>query len=82
MRRATIAVTCAAVALGGLLGTASVSHATAASASCVGVVTSYEGSQLPPGSVGHEVSGLARGVPILGATLVSPLAVEHGPACG
>jgi hypothetical protein len=46
-------------------------------ASCVGVITSYEGSQLAPGSVGHEVSGLATQGPGFGTALVSPLAHEH-----
>ena len=45
-------------------------------ASCVAVITSYEASQLPPGSVGDEVSGLAS-TPGLGAALVSPLARTH-----
>lgn len=47
-----------------------------AHASCVAVITSYEASQLPPGSVGAEVSSLASS-PGLGATLVSPLAQRH-----
>jgi hypothetical protein len=46
------------------------------SASCVALITSYEASQLPPASVGAEVSGLAA-TPGLGATLVSPLARAH-----
>ncbi len=45
-------------------------------ASCVAVITSYEASQLAPGSVGHEVSGLASN-PGLGSALVSPLAYKH-----
>lgn len=77
MRQSLIAISCAAVALGGLPGIASASPP----ASCVGIITSAEGSQLPPGSVGQEVSGLARGVPRLGGTLVSPLAKEHGGNC-
>jgi hypothetical protein len=47
-------------------------------ASCVGSITSYEASQLLPGSVGAEVSGLAGSGPGLGITMVSPLAREHG----
>ena len=82
MRRTTITVACAAVTFGGLLGAASASHAADASASCVGVITSYEASQLRPGSVGREVSELAQAVPNLGRALVSPLAREHGPTCG
>ncbi|MCA1677672.1 MAG: hypothetical protein LC790_01560 [Actinobacteria bacterium] len=41
------------------------------------VITSYEASQLAAGSVGHEVSGLARTSPGLGSALVSPLAHNH-----
>ena len=81
MRRTTVTVACAAVTLGGLLA-APASHAADAPASCVGVITSYEASQLAPGSVGREVSGLGHSVPSLGAAAVSPLAREHGPACG
>jgi hypothetical protein len=81
MRRALIAAFCAAVALGGLPGTAPATPAAGGSASCVGIITSAEGSQLPPGSVGQEVSGLARSVPRLGEALVSPLAREHGGNC-
>jgi hypothetical protein len=80
MRR-TVIVFCAAAALGGLPGTASATAAAGGSASCVGIITSAEGSQLPPGSVGQEVSGLARSVPRLGQALVSPLAREHGGNC-
>jgi hypothetical protein len=80
MRRLPIAIACTAVAAG-LLGTASAGAATSASASCVGIITSAEGSQLPPGSVGREVPGLARNVPRLGLALVSPLAHEHGGNC-
>ena len=79
MRQTVIAISCAALAFGGLLGTASASPP--APASCVGVITSYEASQLAPGSVGQEVSGLARSVPHLGETLVSPLAQVRGGSC-
>ena len=79
MTRTAITIACAAVALGGLLGTASASESP--NASCVGIITSHEGSQLPPGSVGGEVSGLARSEPSLGRALVSPLARIHGPEC-
>jgi len=79
MRRAAIAISCTALALAAPVATASASSPASASANCVGVITSQEGSQLP-GSVGGEVSGLARSVPMLGHALVSPLALEHG--CG
>jgi hypothetical protein len=45
-------------------------------ASCVALITSWEASQLAPGSVGEEVAGLAAS-PRLGTRLVSPLAHEH-----
>lgn len=45
--------------------------------SCVALITSYEASQLAPGFVGHEVSGLATSGPGLGSALVSPLAQRH-----
>ena len=79
MRRSVIGISCVAVAFGGLVGTASARPAPAAS--CVGIITSAEASQLPPGSVGQEVSGLARSVPRLGEALVSPLARAHGGNC-
>ena len=44
--------------------------------SCVAVITSFEATQLAPGAVGQEVSGLAR-TPGLGRRLVSPLAQAH-----
>ena len=79
MRRSVIGIVGAAVALGGLSGTASATAAS--SASCVGIITSAEATQLPPGSVGDEVSGLARSVPRLGEMLVGPLAKRHGGNC-
>ena len=45
-------------------------------ASCVATITSYEASQLLPGSVGKEVSGLATSAPGLGG-FVSGLANAH-----
>ena len=46
-------------------------------ASCVATITSYEASQLQPGSVGKEVSGLATSGPGLGRAIVSDLAKTH-----
>jgi hypothetical protein len=43
----------------------------------VGLITSYEASQLPAGSVGGEVRELAQSVPSLGSVQVSPLARER-----
>jgi len=76
------AIWCAAVAFGGLLGSASASPPAGAPASCVGIITRAEASQLPPGSIGQEVSGLATSGPGLGHEVVSRLAHEHGPNCG
>ena len=45
--------------------------------SCVALITSYEATQLAPGFVGHEVSGLATSGPGLGSALVNPLAHKH-----
>jgi hypothetical protein len=77
MRRLPITIT-AVIAMLGVSGGADAAEQPASSqASCVAVITSYEGSQLPPGSVGGEVSGLASSGPGLGRALVSPLAREH-----
>jgi hypothetical protein len=46
-------------------------------ASCVAVITSYEASQLDPGSVGTEVSGFATSAPGLGSDVVNGLARQH-----
>jgi hypothetical protein len=46
-------------------------------ASCVATITSYEGSQLQPGSVGKEVSGLATSASGVGRDIVSDLAKAH-----
>jgi hypothetical protein len=75
MRRLTLTIT-TAIAIA-VFGGAASAQAASPQASCVGVITSYEGSELPPASVGHEVSGLATSAPGLGAALVSPLAHRH-----
>ena len=77
MRRRAITVT-TAIAMLAVFGGAGSAEAVSPQSSCVGAITSYEGSQLPPASVGHEVSGLATSAPGLGAALVSPLARTHG----
>jgi uncharacterized membrane protein len=77
MRRALITTASAIALLAGSSRAASAEQPANARASCVGVITSYEGSQLAPGAVGREVSTLARTSPGLGATLVSPLAHDH-----
>jgi hypothetical protein len=76
-RRALVTL---AALVGALLPAAtatSAAHAASPLSSCVGVITSWEASQLPAGSVGGEVSGLAHSVPSLGSVQVAPLAREH-----
>jgi hypothetical protein len=46
-------------------------------ASCVATITSYEASQLQPGAVGEEVSGLTTLAPGFVGDLVSALAPTH-----
>jgi hypothetical protein len=75
MRRRLFTLT-AAIALAAAGTTASAAPPASPRASCVALITGYEASQLPAGSVGQEVSGLARS-PGLGSRLVSPLAHEH-----
>ena len=58
-------------------GPASAAPAAGPPPSCVALITSYEASQLAPGFVGHEVSGLATSGPGLGTALVNPLAHKH-----
>ena len=75
-RAALIGVAVAAVAVpsGAALGAG---PPVSPQASCVATITSYEASQLQPGSVGEEVSGLATSAPGLGRSLVSDLAKAH-----
>jgi hypothetical protein len=70
----TAAVTVLAVQSGAALGAG---PPASPQASCVATITSYEASQLQPGSVGKEVSGLATSAPGLGRDLVSDLAKAH-----
>ncbi|HEX4671754.1 MAG TPA: hypothetical protein VH279_05780 [Solirubrobacteraceae bacterium] len=76
MHTAVVTLALAATGVAALAGSASAQQPASGRASCVAVITSYEASQLPPGSVGTEVSGLASD-PGLGAALVSPLARVH-----
>ena len=76
MKRILITMATAAVVLPAPSAAATAAQPAAAGASCIAVITSYEASQLPPGSVGREVSGLAS-APGLGSALVSPLAHQH-----
>jgi len=80
MRQAVIGISCAVVAFAGVPAGAPASPPAGAPASCVGVITSYEASQLPPGSVGGEVSGLATSAPGLAGAIVSPLAHQRNCA--
>ena len=77
MRRVLITVTTAGAMLVGPAAIASAQQPASAQSSCVAVITSYEASQLPSGSIGQEVSGLAMSGPGLGQALVSPLAHKH-----
>jgi hypothetical protein len=77
MRRVLVTITSVIAMLAASGGAASAEPPASPQASCVAVITSYEASQLPPGSVGREVSGLASSSPGLGAALVSPLAHNH-----
>ena len=74
-----VAVIVAAVAALAVPGGAALGAGPPASpqASCVATITSYEASQLQPGGVGEEVSGLATSAPGLGRRLVSDLAKAH-----
>jgi hypothetical protein len=76
MRRITITIPAIVALLAASAGAAAAEQPADARASCVAVITSYEASQLAPGSVGDEVSGLASS-PGLGSALVSPLAHNH-----
>jgi hypothetical protein len=82
VKRIVTVISCAAIACGNLAAGASASPPATSPASCVGIITSAEASQLPPGSVGEEVSGLAQSVPRLGQALVSPLARTHLESIG
>ena len=77
MRRILITIASAAVMLMVPVGAASAEQPANARASCVALITSYEASQLAPGSVGGEVSGLATSGPGLGHFLVGQLAQQH-----
>lgn len=79
MKRRAVALAAAAVALGLSTGAAPAAGSTASPhASCVGAITSFESSQLPPGSVGKEVSVLATSAPAVVGSFVRDLAREHG----
>jgi hypothetical protein len=75
-RVAVVALTVAALAVpsGAALGAG---PPASPNASCVATITSYEASQLQPGSVGEEVSGLATSAPSLVGGIVSDLAKAH-----
>jgi hypothetical protein len=67
----------AAATFSGAGGAASAEQPADGGASCVALITSYEATQLGPGFVGSEVSGLAASGRAFGQTLVSPLAQKH-----
>lgn len=74
MKRLTIGLVGLAIVAG---ASSAQTSAASSNASCVATITSFEASQLDPGSVGAEVSGLATAAPGLGSSLVSGLAKEH-----
>jgi hypothetical protein len=76
MRRIAITLTAALALIGASGAAASAQPPASPQASCVAVITSFEATQLAPGSIGSEVSGLAAS-PGLGSALVSPLARAH-----
>jgi hypothetical protein len=76
MHRIPIAIAAAVAMLVAPSAAATAQQPASAQASCVALITSYEASQLPAGSVGSEVAGLASS-PGLGSALVSPLAKTH-----
>lgn len=76
MRRTALAITSALALTAAPGATAGAEQPASPHASCVALITSYEATQLAPGSVGAEVSGLAS-EPGLGSALVSPLARTH-----
>jgi hypothetical protein len=79
MKRRSAVLVAAVVALGLSSGAALAAGSPASpKASCVATITSYEASQLQPGAVGKEVSGLATSAPGVVGSLVSDLARTHG----
>lgn len=78
MKRRAALVVAAVAALGASNGAALAAEPPASlKASCVASITSLEASQLQPGAVGKEVSGLATSAAGVGG-LVSDLAHAHG----
>jgi hypothetical protein len=77
-RRALVAITIAVAMFVASAAPASAGTPASPPASCVGTITAYEASQLAPGSVGGEVSGLAQSGPGAAGAIVSPLAHRHG----
>jgi hypothetical protein len=75
-RLITIGFIVVVVVLGDSATGAAAQQPASRSSSCVATITSFEATQLAPGAVGEEVSGLA-GTPGLGRRLVSPLARAH-----
>jgi hypothetical protein len=73
------ALLAAALATLGLSSSGALAASSPASpnASCVATITSYEASQLEPGAVGKEVSGLTTLAPGFVGDLVSELARAH-----
>jgi hypothetical protein len=77
MRRTATTIGMAIALLATSSAAAPAQQPASAEASCLGVLVSYEASQLAPGALGAETSGLARSGPGLGRALVSSLAHQH-----
>jgi len=82
MRRVLITITIVTAMFVPSGAAASAAQPASPRASCVAVITSFEASQLAPGAVGTEVSGLATATPGFLGALVNRLAKEHGGSIG
>jgi hypothetical protein len=78
MDRFLLAVACAVAILLVSAGAASAGPPASSQASCVAAITVYEATQLPAGSIGREVSGIAGSGPGTVSGIVTPIAPEHG----
>jgi hypothetical protein len=78
MGRFLLVVACALAILLVSATTASAGAPASSRASCVAAITALEATQLAPGSVGREVSGLASSGPGVASASVRPLVGEHG----
>jgi hypothetical protein len=77
MRRLVTTTTAALLALAAPVAASGGPQPANEQASCVAILTSFEASQLEPGAVGAEVSGLATSSPGFVGAFVRALAKEH-----